>query len=379
VGKTPCWKIAMAALCMLLTIACTEDDGRHATAAEAFEGGSAPSGSETAAVEDCEAQHGIRPVCGFRNPEDLVVVPGGELLLVSEMGTFLTDEPGSLSLLDIAAEQRRTLPIEWNPPTSEPRWGEPDCPAPQIARFSPHGINLMNRTDDRHQLLVVNHGDERIEFFELTGAGADWQLHWRGCATPPGDPFINDVAGLPGGGFVATHMWDKGTPFDELVTRLTAGEATGWVWEWQPDRGFRRIPGSEDLMPNGIAASPDGRTIFVNIYMGNRTVRIDLASGAQEGEFSVPSPDNIVFGTDGQLWVASHLNDPIEESCEAGDSGPCLLPFQVVRANPETMEAEVVFRHDGAPMGFATVALPHAGRIWLGTASGDRLASIEAR
>lgn len=359
-------------LLLLLATACS-DEGPD-TVADA-----SPDAAESAAAEiSCETKHGITPVCGFRNPEDLAVVPGGEMLLVSEMGTFLTDEPGTLSLLDIAGQQRRSIDIQWDAPAAQERWGEADCPAPQISRFSPHGMHLMTRGDGRHQLLVVNHGDERIEFFELTGADTDWRLHWRGCATPPDDPFINDVAGLPDGGFVATHMWDKGTPFEDLVTRLTAGEPTGWVWHWQPGAGFRKVPGSDDLMPNGIAASPDGKTIFVNIYMGGRTVRRDIQSGALQGEFSVPSPDNIVFGADGQLWVASHLNDPIEESCEQDHAGPCLLPFQVVRADPDTMEAEVVFRHEGEPMGFATVALPHAGRVWLGTASGDRLASIEA-
>ena len=37
----------------------------------------------------CDEVNGIRPACGFKNPEDLAVVPGGDLLLVSEMGTFL--------------------------------------------------------------------------------------------------------------------------------------------------------------------------------------------------------------------------------------------------------------------------------------------------
>lgn len=361
----------IAALWLVLGAACSNDEPRPPKVADA-----APSLAPVGA--ECSAENGMTPVCGFRNPEDLAVVPGGEMLLVSEMGAFLTDAPGALSMLDIAAQQRRGIDIDWTAPDAAERWGEADCPGPRIERFSPHGINLMTRGDGRHQLLVVNHGDERIEFLELTGAGTDWQLRWRGCATPPGDPFINDVAGLPDGGFVTTHMWDKGTPFEALVERLEADEPTGWVWHWRPASGFRKVPGSDELMPNGITAGPDGRTIFVNIYMGKRTVRIDLASGAEEGAFSVPSPDNVVYGADGQLWVASHLNDPIEESCEAGHAGPCLLPFQVLRADPETMEAEVVFRHEGEPMGFATVALPHAGRIWLGTASGDRLASIEA-
>ena len=40
------------------------------------------------------------------------------------------------------------------------------------------------------------------------------------------------------------------------------------------------------------------------------------------------------------------------------------------------MEGEVVFRHEGAPMGFATVALPVGDRLFMGSATGDRMISI---
>lgn len=377
-------RTAAMALCAVLVSGCSED-GASVPAVEAAEAAAEEaaamadtSAEGAAAVPACDEQNGIKPVCGFKNPEDLAVVPGGELLLVSEMAAFLSDDAGALSLLDLRQEQRRPIEIVWQDERASEDWGEPACPAPRVARFSPHGIDLTTRDDGRHQLLVVNHGDERVDFFELA-RGDDWRLHWKGCATPPGDPFINDVSGLPGGGFVATHMWDKSTPFDDVVARLTAGEPTGWVWQWLPGEGFSKLPNSKDLMPNGIAVSPDGGKVFVNVYMGNKTVKIDRASGALEGEFSVRSPDNIVFGEDGYLWVASHLNDPVEGRCEDGHPGPCLLPFQVVKADPATMEAEVVYQHEGEPMGYATVALPHAGRIYLGTASGDRLASVELR
>ncbi len=60
-----------------------------------------------------------------------------------------------------------------------------------------------------------------------------------------------------------------------------------------------------------------------------------------------------------------------------GKSGPCLLPFEVVKANAETMEAEVVLSHEGAPMGYSTVALNHHGQIYMGNAHGDRIVSVD--
>ena len=101
---------------------------------------------------------------------------------------------------------------------------------------------------------MVNHGKrESVEFFEVTQTDQGWQLTWQGCATPPGDPFINDVAALKDGGFLVTHMWDKTTAFDEVVRMLFAGEKTGWVYEWQREQGFKKVLESDALMPNGIA------------------------------------------------------------------------------------------------------------------------------
>jgi hypothetical protein len=333
-----------------------------------------PASSIDAAAVDCSAGNGITPYCGFKNPEDLVLMPDRKALLVSEMGEFMLDEPGQLVTFDLSTREQGEIPINWSPP--ENRWGSADCPEPSAAAFSPHGIDLITRPDGTHQLLVVNHGGrEAVEFFELQAAAEGWQLQWRGCALPPGDPFINDVAGLTDGGFLVTHMWDKSTPFEEVAETLTNGGNTGWVWEWQADSGFTKVPGSDDVMPNGIAVSADGTKMFVNIYMGNRTIKIDRATGSREGEFKVQQPDNITMDDDGVLWVASHMHDPINQTCTEVKSGPCLLPFEIVKADPNTMRSEVVLSQDGPPMGFATVALHVDGEIFMGSAHGDRVVS----
>ncbi len=388
-GTTLARTLVLVASVVTLLVGCAESGGSGETATQVT--AAKDVGASAAVVPDpalaagadvmgevepipCVGTEAMQVVCGFKNPEDLAVIPGGHHLLVSEMGAFMSDAPNTMSLLNLATNKREMIAFDWLP--SNDRWGDPKCQAPNAARFSPHGIDLMTREDGRVQVLVVNHGDEQVEFFELTKPVETWRLTWRGCAKPGGDPFINDVAGLQDGGFVATHMWDKGTPFDEVVTRLSAGEKIGWVWEWQPNLGFTKLPNSVAMMPNGIAVSADNTKIFVNIYMANKTIKLDRKSGKVEGEFAVRSPDNVVVDDKGFLWVASHLNDPIEGRCAEDAPGPCLLPFQVVRADPETMAAAVVMQHDGEPMGYATVALPHNGRLYLGSAHGDRIASV---
>ena len=321
---------------------------------------------------DCSAASGITPVCGFKNPEDLRHIPGTSLLLVSEMGEFMLDTPGHLRLFDIDTQARQPLDIDWT--RTEPRWGDPACPAPDVQKFSPHGIDLVALDDETLKLLVVNHGGrESIEFFEVTTSAAGSALIWQGCALPPGDPFINDVVGLKQGGFFVTQMWNKSTPFEDVAAQLLRGEATGWVWEWQPEQGFSVLPDSKELMPNGIAISADEQTLFINIYMGHRLIKYDRSESAIIGSVSVRQPDNVTRDNDGMLWVASHQQDPIAETCTM-EFGPCLLPFEVVRIDPETLERETLLSHVGQPMGYSTVALKVENTVYLGTAHGDRIA-----
>ncbi len=355
---------------MGLLVACNPDDESTQPSASADTATANPAGLAIA----CDAAAGVTPVCGFHNPEDLAVVPGGEFLLVSEMGAFMTHEPTTLALLDIARSQRVPLTIDWE--TDEPRWGDPACLAPNAAKFSPHGIDLITRDDGRHQVLVVNHGDEQVEFFELIAAGADSRLDWKGCAQPGNDAYMNDVAGLKDGGFFVTHMWNKSTPFETVVTQLTGGEKIGWVWEWQAASGFTKLSGSDELMPNGITVSADNTKLFINIYMGNKTIKVDRLTGEVEGEVAVRSPDNVVIDAEGNLWIASHLHDPINDRCDDSQPGPCLLEFQVIKANSNDMTSKVAFQHKGEPMSYTTVALPHQGRLYMGSAHGDRVASI---
>ena len=91
----------------------------------------------------CDPSHGMTSYCGFTNPEDMVIIADGTKLLVSEMGVFMQDTPGSLSLLDLASGQKQGIKILWEK-EGEP-WGDFLCPQPKISVFSPHGIDLMTR------------------------------------------------------------------------------------------------------------------------------------------------------------------------------------------------------------------------------------------
>ncbi|MDH5737700.1 MAG: SMP-30/gluconolactonase/LRE family protein [Gammaproteobacteria bacterium] len=332
-------------------------------------------GEKPATGVSCTGSKGLTPYCGFKNPEDIVLVPDGKQLIVSEMGEFMMDSPGSLSLFDLAGNRKLPIHIDWQVGSSN--WGQAECSAPDPILFSPHGIDLVQRADGAHSLLVVNHGGrESVEMFELANTAGTWSLSWRGCVLPPEDPFINDVSGLNNGGLLVTHMWNKSLTMEQITEKFSKGENLGWVWEWHPDNGFSKLAGSDQLMPNGIAVSKDNTKVYVNIYLGNKTIKIDKATGTIEATFEVRQPDNVVLDNDGILWVASHQHDPINENCNDVKEGPCLLPFAIVRADSETMAAQTVLTRDGEPMGYATVAFPAGDRLFMGSAHGDRIVSV---
>ena len=80
---------------------------------------------------------------------------------------------------------------------------------------------------------------------------------------------------------------------------------------------------------------------------------------------------------EGNLWIASHKHDPLGQTCDAVTAGPCLLPYEVIKVDPVSMNLEVVLEENGPPMGYATVALRVGDRIFMGSAHGDRVASRE--
>jgi len=333
-------------------------------------------GEAPPAITTCEPERGIRPICGFQNPEDLSVLDDGTLL-VSQMGTMDGAMSGSLAHFDPSSEQLHVLyPGGAEEPTAG--WGDPGCPGPPGKLLSPHGFDLARRPDNRLALWVVNHGGrESVEIYEVHTDGAV-RLTWRGCVIPPEPHFLNDVSALPGGGgFVATHMFPKSestlvSTFHSL--RGIAGFDTGYVLEWTPEGGFREVPGTAAPMPNGITTSPDGELLFINMYIGGEVRRVHRSGGEPPRSVEVRNPDNITWADDGRLLVASHTGSLGEMmGCNGIESGSCPLSFAIVAIDPDTLTTETVFENAGPPMGAATVAVQRGDELYMGTFAGDRI------
>lgn len=315
----------------------------------------------------CEAVAGLEPFCAFVGPEDLVLAPGGRHLLVGQMG-----DPGGLVSLELATGTVRALPTA--PGTEpEPGWGAANC-RERPGTLHVHGIDLRQRTDGRWQLLAVNHaGRESVEFFEVL-PGPLPELRWRGCVEAPPDGYFNDVAGLPDGGFLVSHMAPRSSPVLSFFLALL-GRDTGFVYRWDRADGFREQAGTASRYPNGVILSPDGRTLYMNEYLGDAVRVVDLSNGEVRAEIPVQRPDNASWASDGRLLVASHQAGLLDllRSLRQPREQVSLLPFSIVAIDPATRATESLFSHEGAPLGAGTVAVEADGALWIGSYLGDRV------
>lgn len=335
-------------------------------------------------ITSCDPIGNASPLCGWQNPEDMVALPDGQHVIVSEYGDQNGKKAGTLSLLDLRTETRRVL-YSGNSTQGAGPWGDRNCIDSPGREFSPHGIHLSSRADGRMQLLAVQHGGrESVEMFEVTESPGGWALTWRGCATAPEGSTLNDVAATPDGGFLVTHMMPKrsGTlgQFYEYMKASLFGVDSGYVLDWQPTKGFSRLVSSEGGVPNGIEVSPDGEKAFVN-YSGNGEVRrLDRRRDEIEASNdSLPPLDNATWTPDGRLLVAGALAGAMEMMpCTNLESGSCPGAFAIIAVDPKTLETERIYEGGpDTPGGAGTVGLRVGdGSLLVGTFAGDRIVRV---
>ncbi|MCE2392622.1 MAG: SMP-30/gluconolactonase/LRE family protein [Proteobacteria bacterium] len=340
-----------------------------------------PVGAETAGselIQDCEAVGAARPVCAFRNPEDLAPLPDGHSVVVSEYGRMAGDRAGALAVFDLRSDARLDLYRGGAPGERAEGWGDAACPGPPTAEFSPHGIDLAERPDGQLQLAVVQHGGrESIEFFALESDAGVWKATWRGCVVAPGYAWLNEVVLLPDGGVLTTHMRPRTASMQDLTESYEQQKPDGHVLEWQPGQGFSKLAGSDTAVPNGIEVSADGETVFLNASGVGEVWRLGRRTGEIEARASVKSTDNSTWAPDGRLLVASSRAETADyEICMKLESGSCPLAFAIVAVDPETLAVEEIYSNQGPPMGAGTVGLQVGDELLVGTFAGDRILRV---
>jgi len=330
-------------------------------------------------ISGCDPVGDMQPVCEMQAPEDIAALPDGKHLLLSNFGGMAEGSRGKITVFNTQTMEKT---LAFHVPMSDVRsrgnaWGDRACKRPERTEFSPHGTHLHQLDNRKWRYLVVNHGGrESIEMFDVINRGEEVALAWRGCVIAPEDTFINDVVGLANGDVIFTRMFHQPPGLAEQLKSML-GNTTGDIWRWNIETGARVLPGTEANQPNGLEISPDERYVFANMYMTGEVWKIDVDSGEVVATAAVSNADNSAWGTDGRLWVTRHEEGMMNLlSCMREQGMPCGAGFEVVAIDPETMESEVLFEHRGAPMGAATVAVPQAGRVYMGSFVGDRMMSV---
>jgi hypothetical protein len=329
------------------------------------------------AAEDCTPSGGLQFVCGPKNAEDLVAVPGTKWLLASGM----TDGAG-LTLVDTRDGSYRIAYPGPNPRAAhDPKYAGCTTP-PAAATFITHGLNLRPGTGGHSTLYAVTHGArESIEAFDVDSSGKEPTLTWQGCVLMPEGLAANSVASFADGSLVATVLLLPGKTFADSVAKKN----TGAVFEWSPGKsGFELVKGSELPSNNGIETSPDGKEFFVASSGFQTIVAFSHANPTKQLRTTRPlpfTPDNVHRGLDGKLRTAGMANDVPE--C-GGPPGPqhdltklaaCPRGSIAMEIDAATMKDTVIVQTPAnKAFSNATMVLVQDGQFWLGTFSGDRIA-----
>lgn len=315
---------------------------------------------------------------GFTGPEDIVLTPDGSHLLVSGLPPDFVNPTGpALMLVDLANDRARPVTIHLRP---EPGWGAPACVPPE--QFGTQGLHVSRRPDGRIQLLAVNHaGRESVEVFELIHGEDGYEALWRG-GVPFEGGLLNDVVAIPGGGFVTTVMLDH-----ELVGErdpmafMFSGAKTGYLAEWQAQTGWKRLPGSEAALNNGVQISDDGRFVWFAAWISGEVIEYDRHAQRITRIANLPfQADNLTLNSEGALIVAGidDLDNWRERTEAAGGLCRDELAFTVARLDPENFKATQVFHGDsGLLQGGASVALSIGDALYIGSYTGERLLKVD--
>jgi len=322
-------------------------------------------------------------ICGITRPEDIELVPQSRWALVSELGG--QESAGRILAVDLNTQERRVLypdqalGREDSEASGTAKRAEfPQCGPPPLD-FRPRGFHLSRGENSDLHLLVI--AGTRVERFLLNQTGDEIGLSWQGCVDVPTQVLANDVAGFANGDFVVSHMFDPPRTFLTNLLFLL-GLDTGYVMAWSAESGWARIPNSDVSFANGIQTHPEHQRIYVSSMFSQRVVSIDRNGDNRSETERLPAQvDNLSWSNDGALIGVGHTGVPVYGISACRDIGdtPCSFPFAVIAIDPITLEQRTLFATGTGTIPGASVAVLQGGKLFLGTAYGDRITQVNVQ
>lgn len=311
-------------------------------------------------------------VCGLKNAEDLVRVPGSHWAIASRLARDPA-APGGFSLVDLEHRTARVLTPDFSGHASAEY---ADCPGPLTApQLITHGLDIRRRPDGSSELFAVNHGGrESIEVFAIRPQGDGLQLHWKGCVLVPAEVSSNAVAALPNG-LVVTSFGSSGPGG---LAALLAGKPSGFVAQWTPHKGWVHVAGSAFGGDNGVVASPDGETLYVNDWSDSTLRVLSLRKGIAPASIRLGGfhPDNLHWLPDGRLLIAGQIGKARAVLGCAG-AGACAVGSMIVIVDPRSREARMRWVvPPTSTFAAASTALRYGFDYWASSFRGDRVVRL---
>lgn len=324
----------------------------------------APATASPAVPTPCGAERGMNFICGMVNVEDMLPVDGGKEIVA---GSY-KDASVGFYLIDTAAKTAKVVTLS---AAAKPDPIYSDCPgAPDLTKLSTHGLDVRPGRNGTATVYAINHGGrESVEVFNLDARrGA---AEWVGCVVAPEGTSANSVVGLPDRSIVFTKLLDTRNR-GQGISPVLQGHVTGVVYHWVPGKGISEVPGTQLSGDNGLLASPDGKTLFINAYGTKEVWRVPLSGKGEPAKAKVEfNPDNLRWAPDGSIFVTGQFLNP------ANLAGP--NDWGVAKLDPKTMFLRTVITAPGMKeFDNATTAIQVGDTLWLGTFKGDRIVYMRA-
>lgn len=311
-------------------------------------------------------------IFGLKSAEDMIRIDDSRWAIASRLAKAPAS-PGGFFLVDLEQRTAQVLMPDVSSPAAAAYAG---CPGvPSLSELVTHGLDLRRRPDGRAELFAVNHGSRQsIEVFNVRVANDKPELAWEGCVVLPSDVAANAVAALPDGMAVTSF----GTSGSQGLADLLEGRPAGFVALWKPQTGWTHVPNSDFGGDNGVASSPDGKTLYINDWNdGSLRVlsvrRVEEPMKIKLGDFH---PDNLHWLPDGRLLIAGQVGKP-RDIITCADGGNCAVGSMVVVVDATSRRVGLRWLVPStATFAAASTALLYGSDYWVSSFRGDRIVRL---